>query len=760
MILVTPSSSPHNSYPSLPTSEEELLNSLNDIRLDHFKTVIEIVFKKAQERANAPLLTCGTASTEDVFSDISFFFRIFMPEHAATQAAGFPTAVNAFQGWFAAVPAAERFALAKSTGDRSGMIEAAIDYARGYYQAVGGAAYAGDRGTRIAADIHKIDTSSLQAATPLGRAAYVLGLIGNIAFMAFYMLLGIWGSYGSVKDWQFSRRMDAQENDKLFDFLMGKVSADPKTKLVKLNNHWNLTGDVEKRREQLAAFKNKLVETALSRFTNQFLKWQGELKLEGKSLTKQELKNMFEILFEAKEAEFKDNGVYKAALSALDLTEDDVEGFGFTTLELMGFNFEQGRRRAKKEAKFARVADLNCVKAVQKLGNQGLALRLVSDDPLVKASAEKKLDELKGNIDSANTKNKWIHGVMIPIAILGITSTVLGFFPLSAVMSIVLITVTVLLALTMMGTDGFFMWNGWKQGGAPGQYDKLYLALVSLVLVTAMAVSVGLTLGFGLALMPMYMSLGIGAASLSLSGYAYYKIDQKKKAWDENHPSLGKFQALLDAQTQNLVMDENEKVDQTVPDLFKKLPKEDRLAIRKKYGDMSKNNEETFKQGKYIKLDTTHEFGREYIWNVISGNFGGKNEKEYELLTLGMKKTVKFFWERWAQTKSMENKELALKLQSLFERVSQRQLDQEDDRFNFERKLWELDPHVIEKLTNDIWYVVKRQESLGDLKTVVESVIDDKQTITGLVQNEELKKPTRSIQHMHQIFQQVQHAVA
>ena len=389
MILVTPSSSPHNSYPSLPTSEEELLNSLNDIRLDHFKTVIEIVFKKAQERANAPLLTCGTASTEDVFSDISFFFRIFMPEHAATQAAGFPTAVNAFQGWFAAVPAAERFALAKSTGDRSGMIEAAIDYARGYYQAVGGAAYAGDRGTRIAADIHKIDTSSLQAATPLGRAAYVLGLIGNIAFMAFYTLLGIWGSYGSVKDWQFSRRMNAQENDKLFDFLMGKVSADPKTKLVKLNNHWNLTGDVEKRREQLAAFKNKLVETALSRFTNQFLKWQGELKLEGKSLTKQELKNMFEILFKAKEDEFaQPNGVRKAALSALDLTEDDVEGFGFTTLELMGFNFEQGRRQAKKEAKFARVADLNCVKAVQKLGNQGLAVRLVCDDPLVKASAE------------------------------------------------------------------------------------------------------------------------------------------------------------------------------------------------------------------------------------------------------------------------------------------------------------------------------------------------------------------------------------
>ena len=169
---------------------------------------------------------------------------------------------------------------------------------------------------------------------------------------------------------------------------------------------------------------------------------------------------------------------------------------------------------------------------------------------------------------------------------------------------------------------------------------------------------------------------------------------------------------------------------------------------------MSENNEETFKQGKYINWIQLDGSGREYIWNSDHGNFAGLNEKEYELLTLGMKKTVKLFWERWAQTKSMENKELALKLQSLFERVSQRELEQEDDRFEFERKLRELGPHVFEKLTNDIWYVVKRQESLKDLKKVVKSVIDDKQTISGSDQNEDLEKVTPLIQHMHQIFQQ------
>jgi hypothetical protein len=169
----------------------------------------------------------------------------------------------------------------------------------------------------------------------------------------------------------------------------------------------------------------------------------------------------------------------------------------------------------------------------------------------------------------------------------------------------------------------------------------------------------------------------------------------------------------------------DKRVDETVSALFKKLPKADRLAIRKKYSVMSEINAVMFKQDEYVELDTSYEFGKKYIEKVISHNFAD-NENEYKLLTLGMKKTVKLFWERWAQTKSMENKELALKLQSLFERVSQRKLEGGDDRSKFKRELEELGPHVFEKLTNDIWYVAKRQESLRDLKNIVDLVITDK----------------------------------
>ncbi len=742
----TPSINFISNYPYTPVIDdpiepaEQLPNQLDDFELETFS---KIILEKAQETMNAPLLTSGATGTQDTISDISFLFRIFMPEHASTEAAGFTTGVNTFQGARNTMLAAERFEQAKSISDRGGMIEAAISTLCGASQSAGGAAYAGYRGTMIA-----IDTSSLQAATPLGRAAYILGLIGNIAFTVFYTMLGIWGGYGLVKDWQFSIGM--KKNDTaLFDFLIRKVTADPKTILDKLN---------ELPPEQLTAFKDKLADTALSKFTSQFLKWQRDLittaTLVGTPLTEQQVKGVFKALFASKEAEFIQNGVRAASLSTLGLKENEVEGFNFSTLELIGFKLEEARRQTKKEAKFSRAASGDCTHAVKKAADRGLGECLQFGNDLVKASANETLKTLKGNIDSANTKNKWIHGVMIPIAILGIASTVLGFFPLSAVMSIVLITVTVLLVLTMMGTDGFFMWNGWKHGGVPGQYDKLYLALVSLAMVTAIAVSVGVTLGFGLALMPMYMSLGIGAASLTLSGYAYHRIDQKQKAWDENHPSLEKFQALLD---------ESKNVDETVKKIFKKLPKADRLAIREKY---EMKREDTYQELDVLLLDDS---GRESIWNKINNPL--TSEKELQLLVCGMKKTVKLFWERWAQSKSDENRDRALKLQSSFETVSlfEKELGTIEDELRLDyvdrigKILKELElehDDAFEQLKNDVRYVVKRQESLKDLNKVVMSVIEDKQAISGSDQDKELEKVTPLIQHIQEIFQHAQPATA
>jgi hypothetical protein len=95
----TPSINFISNYPYTPVIDdpiepaEQLPNQLDDFELEPFN---KIIFAKVQKTVNAPLLTSGATGTQDTISDISFLFRIFMPEHASTEAAGFTTGVNTF----------------------------------------------------------------------------------------------------------------------------------------------------------------------------------------------------------------------------------------------------------------------------------------------------------------------------------------------------------------------------------------------------------------------------------------------------------------------------------------------------------------------------------------------------------------------------------------------------------------------------------------------------------------------------------------
>jgi hypothetical protein len=100
-------------------------------------------------------------------------------------------------------------------------------------------------------------------------------------------------------------------------------------------------------------------------------------------------------------------------------------------------------------------------------------------------------------------------------------------------------------------------------------------------------------------------------------------------------------------------------------------------------------------------------------------------------IVCAMKKTVKFFWAQWEQTKSSVNRERALKLQSLFERIAQNDdasnIVKQDDASNIVKQFEEvmLDNEIYNKFNSDLWYVLKRQKSLIALKQVVENVIQD-----------------------------------
>jgi hypothetical protein len=709
-------------------SVSQLSIHLSASKLQSISTFVEVLIKKSPDSGETPDLTSGALSTEDEIANISYFVRTLMPEAVATEAIGITTGENASQGFWAAVKAAARYVKAQSIQDRGGMIEGGADYFRGVFQSVGGLAYAGYRGVMIPADIQKIDTS-IKAATPLGQSAYILGMIGNIAFLLFYLAIGVWSGYSLTEDFRFSAAMKAQEKTgHLFDFFMRKVTADPKTKLQKLGAD----------ETQVTAFKDKLADVALSKFANQFLKWQDELikegKLKEKPLTEQQVKEVFKELFKLQEAELRNQGVHTTYLKALGLDNNNLGDLNFTTLELIGFKLEQIRSQAKKEVKFSRATNGDCVEAVKKAAKRGLGERLKCNDDAVKQAAQTELEGLKGKVVSENTKNKWIHSILIVVAITGIVSSIMGMLALNPIGIIAMTVITLILVIGMLITDGSSMVDGWKTGQAPGRYDKAYIIGISIVLVIAIAVSIGLTLGLGLPILPMILACGIGGAGLGLSGFSYYKLIQKEKAWIENHPDLQKFQELLNSA-------QGSDLDEKVTAVFKKLPKEDRLAIRAKYNELSANKQQhEFKNLEYKELDKDGNFGEQYLKAQIRWiSFKWQTPDQSKLTVRAMKKTVKAYWEKWEQSKEKTDLQRVLKLQSLFERIKQQNL-----RNDFQEKFeaMQKDTEMYDQLKNDIWYVVKRQESVADLQHVVGEVIKDKaQTIlTEPVHNEDRKE--------------------
>ena len=413
----------------------------------------------------------------------------------------------------------------------------------------------------------------------------------------------------------------------------------------------------------------------------------GELK--GNPLTEMEAKIAFKLLFDAQEERFYNTRA--AYLSALGLTEEDLTeaGIELSTLQLIGFKLEEIRRQLKKEAKFSRVVDGGSAQAIKKAAERGLMVRLnVEGDDVVKDSAVKELAALKGRVTVENTKNTRMHTALAIIAALGVATTVLGFIALPPAGAIALIVLTLVLAGAMMVTDGYCMLEGWKKGGVPGRYDKAYIVAISSVLLAALGVSIGVTLGFGLPLIPLILAAVMGTAALGLTSTAYYKLVQKEKHWKEAHPDLETFKKAL--------LDSDKKLE-TVTNLYKKLPKVDRQAIRKQY-DKSRD----------LKKDS--HFVEAYL---------AQENKEHALLEKAMKKTVKFFWEKAAQTKSISDQNCALKMQGLRDRVGK--------KITFDAILAEIKNNygaVYKQLENDLWFMIKRTEDkTEDLGTIIDQVI-------------------------------------
>jgi hypothetical protein len=274
-----------------------------------------------------------------------------------------------------------------------------------------------------------------------------------------------------------------------------------------------------------------------------------------------------------------------------------------------------------------------------------------------------------------------------------------------------LIVVTLVLCLGMLGTDAYFMYNGWGSG-MPGRYDKHYIVALAAMIVVILGVAIASTLSFGLPIFPLIFTGVFAAVGLGLCGIALDEIHYKEKKWIWEHPDLKAF-------SETLGTSDDEALDEKTALQFKKLSKADKRAIKQKYIDTSL----PLLTPKYKELDKNYDFGGAYFSYALN------EESEHPLLLSGIKKTLSSYWEKWAIERGEESKRIALEIQALFEAVLKK--DREAIKAVV-AKMGNQDYYTA--LKQNLWYVVKRQESKKNLAYIVAKVECDQQAAVSAQQ--------------------------
>ena len=157
-------------------------------------------------------LTSASAGTRDLDSDFCTIAKAGMgtpnigAPGAVIQAMGLVTAGSAITGLRTAINASCRYGNAEKIGDEGGKVESGLDTIRGAYQSIGGVVFAGYRVTQCTANCLRVNTT-MQATTALGRAANILGLMGNSAFGVFYFMITLRSAYLFGQDVKFRMKM-------------------------------------------------------------------------------------------------------------------------------------------------------------------------------------------------------------------------------------------------------------------------------------------------------------------------------------------------------------------------------------------------------------------------------------------------------------------------------------------------------------------------------------------------------------------------
>lgn len=482
----------------------------------------------------------------------------------------------------------------------------------------------------------------------------VLNDTNTLIFGALYGLASIQNSYQLAQDQNLSDLL--KEDDALA--LKGLIQNIPiSTRLNQLKASWEAL-DPKKQKLKKQHFKKKIQKLALDGLKN----------------TQIQSSDLDELLKILQEQEGSDE-----VHQLLGLTNKDY--WKFTPLEALVLLIDQHELNTRRWVQLREASSLPVAQAVDKAYRRGLLERVNhKEDPLVQKNAETEMQKLIGRVRVENTKTKKIHTALLFINLLGAVLSVVGLLTLPFGIGIVVSALSLLITIASIGSKAYLAKKDLLDTPC-GKYDKAMVITIATLLGISLIALTGITLGFGLSLVQLAGALTIGALGGGFLGYYYHLLTQKDSLWKQAHPSLEIFQEFLSKKKQ---------WDQEVHDLFKKLPKDLRIAIRQQYTQKD--------------LPSNLSLG-----NKISA----------------LKKTSKYFWNQWLISGSEEDRKLALEIQNVYEEAKNTNPLIKEIKKGSEQQKKILETHLKKVLENsqvkdqyekDLKYVFYRKNTINNLR--------------------------------------------
>lgn len=522
-----------------------------------------------------------------------------------------------------------------------GKIEKVVDVVNTQARIVGYSTFSGYLCTSLAKEI----TSSAE----LSLANSVFKNINTLIFGALYGLSAAQNGYQLAQDQNLSNLL--KQEDALA--LQGLIQNVPiSSHLDQLKTSWGGL-DLKDQESKKQHFKQKIQKLAIDSLKN--------IQIHPSSLLDQFLQ-----ILQTQEGS---DEVHQL----LGLTDKDY--WQFTPLEALGLLIDQHKVKTHRWVQLKEASSLPVAQAVDRAYRRGLLERVNNGDELVQKNAKIEMKKLMGRVRVESTKTKKIHTALLIINLLGAILSVVGVLTLPFGVGIAISALSFLIATASIGSRAYLAKKDLSDAPC-GKYDKAIVITIAILIGISLIALTGITLGFSLSLVQLGVALGTGALGMGFLGYYYRLLTQKDALWEQTHPSLEAFQAFLSQKKQ---------WDQDVHNLFKKLPKDVRMAIR-----------------------------QQCVIKDFSRDISPKNQVS------ALKKTSKHFWNQWLISGLDKDRVLALEIQRVYEEAKRRLKKQGSEQ---KKPLGPLDlnqvlenPQVKEQWEQDLKYIVNRKETLSGLR--------------------------------------------